>query len=44
MAAPFVHPRLAAVDVRSEGTLTINDITEKTLSHNEWAAQYITAN
>ena len=44
MAAPYVHPRLAAVDLKSEGTLTINDVSDQPLTVDEWAAEYVTEN
>ena len=42
MAAPFVHPRLAAVDLSAENRVVIRDITDEPLSHDEWAARYVT--
>lgn len=41
MAAPFVHPRLAAVDLKSEGALTVRDISSEPLTTDEWAARYV---
>lgn len=42
LAAPFVHPRLAAVDLSAESRVVIKDITDEPLSHDEWAARYVT--
>lgn len=42
MAAPFVHPRLAAVDLTAENRVVIRDITDEPLSNDEWAARYVT--
>lgn len=43
-AAPYFAPRLAAVDMRSEGTLVVKDISSEPLSVDEWAVRYVTAN
>ena len=42
--ASFFAPRLAAVDMRSEGTLIVRDVTDEPLSHDEWATWYVTPN
>ena len=44
LAAPYVHPRLAAVDMRSEGALTIKDISAEPMTEAEWIAQHVTPN
>ncbi len=42
MAAPFVHPRLAAVDLKAEIRVTLCDVSDEPLSHDEWADRYVT--
>lgn len=44
LAAPYVHPRLAAVDMRSEGTLIVNVISAEPMTEDEWIAQHVTPN
>jgi hypothetical protein len=44
LAAPYVHPRLAAVDLKSEGTLTINDVSDQPLTVDEWVVEFVTEN
>lgn len=41
LAAPYVHPRLAAVDLKSEGTLTINDVSSEPLTQEQWVERYV---
>lgn len=43
-AAPYFAPKLAAVDLTSEGTLTVYDVSDEPLTHDEWAARYVTEN
>ena len=43
-AATFFAPKLAAIDVQSEGTLTIYDVSDEPLTLEQWAAEYVTEN
>ncbi len=44
MAAPFVHPRLAAVDLSAESRVVIKDISSEPMMDDEWIAQHVTPN
>lgn len=41
-AAPYIHARLSSVDLNSEGTLTVRDVSSEPLTTDEWAAQFVT--
>ncbi len=41
-AAPYIHARLSSVDLNSEGTLTVRDVSSEPLTIDEWAAQFVT--
>ncbi len=44
MAAPYIHPRLTAIDLEAESTLTVHDVSNETMSTEKWAAKYVTEN
>ena len=39
LAAPFVHPRLAAVDLKADVGVTAYDVSDKPLTADEWSGQ-----
>ena len=44
MAAPYIHPRLAAIDMKSEADLTVYAVSDTPMSTEEWAAKFVTEN
>ena len=43
-AAPYFAPKLAAIDMTSEGRLTIYDVSDEPLTTEQWAARHVTEN
>ena len=41
-AVRYEKPVLAAIDVTSDGSLTVKDITDRPLTSAEWAERYVT--
>lgn len=42
LAAPYMHPRLSAVDLNSENETVVYQISDEPMSAAEWAAKYVT--
>lgn len=42
LAAPYIHPRISAVDLKSESETVIYQISDEPMSTAEWAAKFVT--